>query len=90
MPRSGYHGVDRVPQAQVLVANIFTQILKKVLNFLVAMLGYHPEQNLGGLRTTVNTFLGSVRNKASPSDNDWLKLLWTDWFENLSDKFTLK
>ena len=26
----------------------------------------------------------SVRNKASPSDNDWLKLLQTDWFENLS------
>ena len=22
--------------------------------------------------------------------NDWLKLLCTDWFENLSDKFTLK
>ena len=31
-----------------------------------------------------------VRNKASPSDNDWLKLLRTDWFENLLDKFTLK
>ena len=34
--------------------------------------------------------ISSVRNKASPSDNDWLKLLQTDWFENLSDKFTLK
>ena len=32
----------------------------------------------------------SVRNKASSSDNDWLMLLRTDWFENLSDKFTLK
>ena len=32
----------------------------------------------------------SVRNRVNPSDNDWLKLLWTDWFENLSDKFTLK
>ena len=27
----------------------------------------------------------SVRNKASPSDNDWLKLLRSKWFENLSD-----
>ena len=32
----------------------------------------------------------SDRNKASPSDSDWLKLLWTNWFQNLSDKFTLK
>ena len=32
----------------------------------------------------------SVRNKASPTDNDWLKSLRTDWFENLSDKFTLE
>ena len=32
----------------------------------------------------------SVRNRASPSDNDWLKLLRTDWFGNLSDKFTLE
>ena len=31
-----------------------------------------------------------VRNKANPLDNNWLKLLWTDWFENLSDKFALK
>ena len=23
-------------------------------------------------------------------DNDWLKFLWTDWLENLSDNFTLK
>ena len=30
--------------------------------------------------------LTSVRNKASPSDNEWLELLRTDWFENLSDK----
>ena len=29
----------------------------------------------------------SVPNKASSSDNDWLKLLRTDWLENLSDKF---
>ena len=34
--------------------------------------------------------LFSVRNKVSPSDNDRLKLLRTDWCENLSDKFTLK
>ena len=32
----------------------------------------------------------SDRNKASPSDNDWLKLLRIDWFENQSDIFTLK
>ena len=32
----------------------------------------------------------SVRNKSSPSDNGWLKLLRTDKSENLSDKFTLK
>ena len=31
-----------------------------------------------------------VRNKASPSDNDWLKLLQTDKFQNLPDKSTLK
>ena len=30
----------------------------------------------------------SVRNKASPSDNDWLKLLRSDWFEIQSDKLT--
>ena len=34
--------------------------------------------------------LSSVRNKASPSDSDLLKLLRTDWFQNLLDKFTLK
>ena len=34
--------------------------------------------------------MSSVRNKASLSDSDWLKLLRTDWFENLSDKFILK
>ena len=28
----------------------------------------------------------SVQNKASPSDSDWLKLLRTDCFKNLSDK----
>ena len=33
---------------------------------------------------------GSVRNKASPSDNDWLQLFRTDWFEILSDKCTLQ
>ena len=32
----------------------------------------------------------SVRNNASPSDNDWMKFPRTDWFEKLSDKFTLK
>ena len=32
----------------------------------------------------------SVRNKASPSDNDWIKLLRSDWYENRSDKFILK
>ena len=32
----------------------------------------------------------SVWNKASLLDNDWLKFLWTDWLENLSDNFTLK
>ena len=32
----------------------------------------------------------SVQNKASLLDNDWLKFLWTDWLENLSDNFTLK
>ena len=32
----------------------------------------------------------SDRNKASLLDNDWLKFLWTDWLENLSDNFTLK
>ena len=37
-----------------------------------------------------NYYLFSVQNKASPSDNFWLKLPRTDWFENLSDKFTLK
>ena len=34
--------------------------------------------------------MNSVRNKVSPPDNDWLKLPWTNLFENLSDKFTLK
>ena len=32
----------------------------------------------------------SIGDKAISSDNDWLKLLRTDWFENLTDKFTLK
>ena len=40
--------------------------------------------------TVAKKWHASVRNKASPSDNDWLKLFRTDWFENLSDKFTLK
>ena len=34
-------------------------------------------------------FVGSsVQNKASPSDNEYLKLLWSNWFENLSDNFS--
>ena len=32
----------------------------------------------------INTTTDSVRNKDSPSDNDWLKLLRSDWFQNLS------
>ena len=32
----------------------------------------------------------NVRGKSSRSDSDWLKLRWTDWFQNLLDKFTLK
>ena len=27
-------------------------------------------------------------DKASPSDNDWLKLLQSDWFQNLSHKMS--
>ena len=30
----------------------------------------------------------SVRNKSIPSDSDWLKLLWSDWFENISEKLS--
>ena len=30
--------------------------------------------------------INSGRNKASPSGNEWLNFLRTDWFENLSDK----
>ena len=45
-------------------------------------------------RRTINWYiLGpkfSVHNRASPSDNDWLDLLRTDWFENLPDRLTLK
>ena len=32
--------------------------------------------------------LSSVRNAASPSENDSLKLLRYHWFENLSDKLS--
>ena len=30
----------------------------------------------------MHNYDGSVRNKASPSDNDWL-MFWSDWLENL-------
>ena len=43
--------------------------------------------------SSIFSYSDSIRNKASPwgpSDNVWLKLLRTDWSENLSDKFTLK
>ena len=43
-----------------------------------------------GTRRKNGVSLISVRNKASPSGNDWLKLLWTDWFGNMSDIFILK
>ena len=32
----------------------------------------------------IHTIITSVQNKANPSDNDWLKLLWTNWFENMT------
>ena len=40
----------------------------------------------GKLVSFVNGLFYSVRNKASPSDNECLKLLGSGWFENLSDK----
>ena len=43
------------------------------------------------LKECSNNWQGpSVRNKASPSDNDWPKLFRTDWFENQSDRFPFK
>ena len=43
-------------------------------------------------------FYGALLRAVSPvfeirpvrRTNEWLKLLWTDWFQNLSDIFTLK
>ena len=34
------------------------------------------------------TGLVSIRNKANPSDNDWLKLLRSDKFQTLSGKLS--
>ena len=34
------------------------------------------------------TWASIVRNEDSPSDNDCLKLLESDWFQNLSDNLS--
>ena len=41
------------------------------------------------MRTHCIAFI-TVRNKASPPDNDRPKLFRSDWFGNLSDKLTLE
>ena len=48
-----------------------------------------PSKSISYSGRNMCTFV-SVRNKASPSDSDWLQLLQTDWCENLSYKFTLQ
>ena len=74
-----------------LVVYSFTILIKLPVPFLL----YDTSGILHGIDIYPLTIskiasTNSVRNKASPSDNDWLKLLRYDWFENLSDKFILK
>ena len=57
-------------------SGVFSDLLRNLLHT-------YPSERLQtrGNETT-------VRNKASPSDNGWLKLLRFDWFQNLSDKLS--
>ena len=72
----------------------FSPNVHKYMQMLLSKEGricLRPQKIWTSLRKMISLFYeSSVRKETSTSDNDWLKLLWTDWFENLSDKFALK